>query len=207
LRSGSFQIPPMERVFFGHPFDEVIAEEVERLEAKRVFLLVSNTLSRKTGEIEKVRRRLGGRFAADFDEMPPNIPRDAVLRAAAIARAAEADVIVTIGGGSVNDAGKNVQICLEHNIVDLEGFEPFRLKTDPSTGRPQAPDVRPPSVRQIAVPMTLSGSSRIAPTRRTMAASLGKMPTTSVRRLISPLTRSRGLVLCSFGRCRAGKLM
>jgi hypothetical protein len=30
--------------------------------------------------------------------------------------------------------------------------------------------------------------------RRTMASSLGKMPTTSVRRLISPLRRSIGLV-------------
>ena len=30
-----------------------------------------------------------------------------------------------------------------------------------------------------------------------MASSLGKMPTTSVRRLISPLTRSIGLVECS----------
>ena len=30
-----------------------------------------------------------------------------------------------------------------------------------------------------------------------MAASLGKMPTTSVRRLISPLSRSSGLVECS----------
>jgi transposase len=32
---------------------------------------------------------------------------------------------------------------------------------------------------------------------RTMASSLGKMPTTSVRRLIAPLTRSSGLVECS----------
>ena len=30
-----------------------------------------------------------------------------------------------------------------------------------------------------------------------MASSLGKMPTTSVRRLISPLSRSSGLVECS----------
>ena len=35
-----------------------------------------------------------------------------------------------------------------------------------------------------------------------MAASLGKMPTTSVRRLISPFKRSIGLVECSLGRCR-----
>ena len=34
-----------------------------------------------------------------------------------------------------------------------------------------------------------------------MAASLGKMPTTSVRRLISPFNRSSGLVLCSLVRC------
>jgi hypothetical protein len=39
-------------------------------------------------------------------------------------------------------------------------------------------------------------SSRIAPTRRVIASSLGKMPTTSVRRLISPLRRSIGLVPC-----------
>jgi hypothetical protein len=36
---------------------------------------------------------------------------------------------------------------------------------------------------------------------------VGKMPTTSVRRLISPLTRSSALVECSLTRYRAGKVM
>ena len=36
---------------------------------------------------------------------------------------------------------------------------------------------------------------------------VGEMPTTSVRRLISPFTRSSGLVEWSFTRCGAGKLM
>jgi hypothetical protein len=40
----------------------------------------------------------------------------------------------------------------------------------------------------------------MAPTRRVMASALGKMPTTSVRRLISPLRRSSGLVRWIFGR-------
>src|ERR1700693_4689402 len=47
----------------------------------------------------------------------------------------------------------------------------------------------------------------MAPTSRMMASSLAKMPTTSVRRLISPFTRSIGFVECSFGRCAGGKLM
>ena len=38
-----------------------------------------------------------------------------------------------------------------------------------------------------------------------MASSLGKMPTTSVRRLISPLSRSKGLVLCSLGAMLGGE--
>jgi maleylacetate reductase len=157
MRHGTFLIPPMERVYFGRPFDAVIEEEIDRLGAQRVFLLVSNTLNRKTGEIDKVRLRLGARHAATFDEMPPHVPRDAVLKAAAVARDASVDLIITIGGGSVTDAGKNVQLCLRHNITTLDGFEPFRLKTNPGTGQIEAPQFDPPTVRQLAVPTTLSG--------------------------------------------------
>ena len=157
MRQGSFSIPPMERVFFGRPFVDVVLEEADRLGAKRVFLLVSNTLNNKTGEIRKMQDALGSRFAALYDDIPAHIPRDAVLRAAAVARAADADLIVTIGGGSITDAGKNVQLCLEHSITELDQFEPFRLKTDPATGVVEAPVFRGPTVRQIAVPTTLSG--------------------------------------------------
>ncbi len=45
----------------------------------------------------------------------------------------------------------------------------------------------------------------MAPTRRMIAASLGKMPTTSVRRLTSPLRRSSGLVEWILARCSLGK--
>jgi len=147
----------MERVFFGRPFVDVVVEEVERLGANRVFLLVSNTLNNKTDEISKLRDALGAKFAAIYDDIPAHIPRDAVLRAAAVARAADVDLIVTVGGGSITDAGKNVQLCLEHNLTELDQFEPFRLKTDPVTGVVEAPVFRGPTVRQIAVPTTLSG--------------------------------------------------
>ena len=47
----------------------------------------------------------------------------------------------------------------------------------------------------------------VEPTKRVMAASLRKMPTTSVRRLISPFSRSSGLALCNVLRCWGGKVM
>lgn len=43
-----------------------------------------------------------------------------------------------------------------------------------------------------------------SPTRRVIAPSVGKTPTTSVRRLISLLSRFSGLVQRSLARCRAG---
>jgi maleylacetate reductase len=157
MRQGHFSIPPMERVYFGRPFVEAVLEEVLRLGSQRVFLLVSNTLNNKTDEIDKLKTALGEKFAALHDDIPAHIPRDAVLRGAAVAREAKADLIVSVGGGSVTDAGKNIALCLEHNITGLDQFEPFRLKTDPVTGEVDAPVFRGPTVRQIAVPTTLSG--------------------------------------------------
>jgi hypothetical protein len=45
-----------------------------------------------------------------------------------------------------------------------------------------------------------------APISRMIAASLGKMPTTSARRLTSLLSRSNGLVLCNLLRCCSGEI-
>ena len=56
-------------------------------------------------------------------------------------------------------------------------------------------------------PYTSFCSSRMAPTSRTIAASFGNMPTTFVRRLISPFGRSIGLVECSFTQCAGAKSM
>jgi hypothetical protein len=45
----------------------------------------------------------------------------------------------------------------------------------------------------------------MAPTSRVTALSLGKMPTTFVRRLISAFSRSSGLVLWICSQCALGK--
>jgi maleylacetate reductase len=149
-------IPPMNAVYFGTGAAEALALEVEKRRSRRVFLLISGTLNRETDEIEKVRELLGDRYAAEFDQMPQHMPRDAILKAAEAARSAKSDLVVTIGGGSVTDAGKTLTVCLEHDIKTLEDFEPFVLKVSPD-GKLDWPVFSAPSVRQIAIPTTLSG--------------------------------------------------
>ena len=85
LHSGRVVFGEMEVVVFGRPAAEVVAEEVLRYQAERVFLMASGTLNRTTDEVAKVRRALGNRFAGLFDRMPPHTPRGAMVEAAAMA--------------------------------------------------------------------------------------------------------------------------
>jgi len=146
LQSGRVAFGEMEVVVFGRPAAEVVAEEARQREAERVFLMVSGTLNRTTEEIAKVRRALGNRFAGLFDRMPPHTPRRAVIEAAAAAREAQADLIVTIGGGSVTDGGKAVQLCLANDIRTAEALDQYRPVKGPDGA------IGPPPCNPATVP-------------------------------------------------------
>ena len=154
-KSGRVAFGAMEAVVFGRPAAEAVGEEVSQLGAQRVFLMASGTLNRSTDEIAKVRQALGARFSGIFDRMPPHTPRRAVIAAAAAAREAGADLLVTIGGGSVTDGGKAVQLCLANDIRTAEALDAFRPVSGLG-GILGPPPSEPPSVRQISVPTTLS---------------------------------------------------
>ena len=141
----------MDEVVYGTPAATAIAELVKREQAERVFLMVSGTLNRETDEIEKIRNSLGARCVATFDAMPPHTPREAVIAAAEQARAANADLIVTVGGGSITDGAKAVQLCLANDVRTVDDIDRVRAN------RGVVPPMAAPSVRQISVPTTIAG--------------------------------------------------
>jgi maleylacetate reductase len=141
----------MDEVVFGHPAAEAIVAQMDRLGAVRAFLMVSGTLNRNTSEIEKIRKALGARCVATFDAMPPHTPREAVIAAAEQARNSNADLVVTVGGGSITDGAKAVQLCLANNVRTVEDIERIR------THKGVAPPMNAPTVRQISVPTTIAG--------------------------------------------------
>ena len=154
MQSGQMVFTRMERVIFGQPASASIVSEAQRFGAKRVFILASKSLNRETDAITEVATALGDRFAGVHDEMPSHSPRSAIVACANAARVAGADLLVTFGGGSVTDGGKAVTLCLEHGVTDEDGLEP--LRTLVTQGERHAPEFSGPSVRQIAVPTTLS---------------------------------------------------
>ena len=155
--SGRVNFGTMDAVVFGKPAAEAVAEEARRLCATRVFLMVSSSLNRNTKEIARVKAALGNRCAAVWDGMPPHTPRSAVLRATEQARAVEADLIVTIGGGSITDGAKAVQMCLANDIRTADAMDALRpVKGADGTVSPPT-TMQAPTVRQISVPTTISG--------------------------------------------------
>nr|WP_249142092.1 iron-containing alcohol dehydrogenase [Bradyrhizobium diazoefficiens] len=141
----------IEEVVFGHPAAEAIVAQMDRLGTRRAFLMVSGTLNRQTDEITKIRTALGARCAGLFDAMPAHTPREAVIAATNAARDVNADLIVTVGGGSITDGAKAVQLCLANGIDDIEGIERIRVH------KGVAPEMAAPTVRQISVPTTIAG--------------------------------------------------
>jgi maleylacetate reductase len=83
--------------------------------------------------------------------MPAHTPREAVLAATEQARAAHADLIVTVGGGSITDGAKAVQLCLANHIRTVDGIDTIR------TRKGVVPPMNEHLVRQISVPTTIAG--------------------------------------------------
>ncbi|MDG1987945.1 MAG: iron-containing alcohol dehydrogenase [Halieaceae bacterium] len=151
-----FQLTTTERVHLGERLSEALVHEVDQLGSSRIFLLVSSTLLKTTDEIERVCKALGDRVVCVHDGIPPHAPRSSVLEAAANARSSEADLIVTIGGGSVTDAGKIIPLVLKHGLVEHDDLEPFHVYVN-EAGETIKPAFESPDLRVICCPTTLSG--------------------------------------------------
>ena len=151
MHKGRVVFGAMDEVVFGQPAAGAVVAQMDRLRAARAFLMVSGTLNRQTGEIENIRQALGNRCVGTFDAMPPHTPREAVIAATRQARSAGADLIVTVGGGSITDGAKAVQLCLANGVENVEDIDRIRAN------KGVAPDINAPTVRQISVPTTIAG--------------------------------------------------
>jgi maleylacetate reductase len=156
MYSGTYETFATERVIYGKPAATALAAEARRLEAERVFLVVSQTLERDTGWVDAMRTALGDRYAGSFSGVPSHTPRETVLAATEQARLNGADLLVSFGGGSVTDTAKMMQLALKHDLRRVEEFDRFVVRVKPD-GTRHIPEYDGPDVRMIAIPTTLSG--------------------------------------------------
>ena len=100
------------RLYSGDNALEKLPAEVERQHARRAFIVCGRTVSRRTPLISRLRELLRERLAGVFDEIDKDTSRSSILRATEAARAAQADLVIGVGAGSVIQGARIVTILL-----------------------------------------------------------------------------------------------
>jgi maleylacetate reductase len=157
MLSGSYEFLPQDRVIFGRPAAEAVVETADRMAKRRLLIVASKTLSRKTDVVSKIQAALAERCVGVFDECIEHVPRASVLSLAASVRKREPDLIVTVGGGTPIDTVKVTLLTMAAGVTDEPGFDAMRIRVEADRSR-MVPSIKDPPVRQIIVPTTLSGA-------------------------------------------------
>ncbi|HEX3882380.1 MAG TPA: iron-containing alcohol dehydrogenase [Stellaceae bacterium] len=190
MQTGTYRFPAMDSVVYGRPFAEALKDEVERAGAHAVYLLASGTLSRATDVVDQVRGALGNKLAGVCAKIGAHTPRVDVVAAANAARAAGADMLVTLGGGSCTDAAKMVALCLGNGVTEPDQLDALRNRVS-ADGTIVRAEPTAPSVRTLCIPTTLSAgeysaSAGCTDTARNVKESFGHVMMTPRTVILDP---------------------
>ncbi len=120
-----FEFQIRTRIVFGAGLVRDAGFEAAKLKGSRAFIVTDRTV-RALGLAQRVLAGFEGSGVAVvgiFDDVPPNSDVRVVERGAEIARAAGADLLVAVGGGSVLDTAKVINLLLVEggSLLDWQG--------------------------------------------------------------------------------------
>ena len=145
------------RVVFGRGKTDELGALVGALGGQRALVICGRTVAGGP-MLERVQAALGDRLAGVFDQLRSHTPFADVKAAYEAARAAGADTIVSVGGGSAIDAGKGVVLF----SATGGDFAPYAIDWA-SKGMARKAMARA-SIRHVAVPTTAGSASDVLPT-------------------------------------------
>ncbi len=157
LPTGVFNYLELDRVHFGTPVADALQTEASQRGAQRIVVVTSKSLHRKTDAVTAALARIQPRVVGLFDDCVEHTPRPSVIALADLVRATQADLIVSIGGGTVIDTVKVALVALAENLTRIEQLDDWHMRVA-ADGSRVTPQPRTPPCRQIAVPTTLSGA-------------------------------------------------
>ncbi len=133
---------------------EVLPRELRLMGYERVLIVCSKTLNTKTDVIRKIEKSLGETVVGTTDEVGEHAPWSNIFAAAKLAKKLNADVLLGVGGGSVIDFCKMVQLCISEDCFEKK--EVFQYKNQWTDDGPVSGSKAAPAIRQIIIPTTLA---------------------------------------------------
>jgi alcohol dehydrogenase class IV len=130
-KTQSFQYGVPTRINAGPGAVASISHEVSLLGCRRAFVLTDAGV-KEAGLADMARKALGSYYAGMFDNIPQDTGLDTIDAAVEAAKNAGADLIVSVGGGSVIDTAKWAAVTLKLGGKAVDHYAFFRL-TEPVT--------------------------------------------------------------------------
>lgn len=151
--TGAYRFPRQDTVIYGRPAHEAVIELARRYNAKRLFIFTTRSLA--SNAAAKLAADLGSLCVGTFSAIASHSPRTDVIAGTLAAREAKADLLIALGGGSVIDATKLIQLCLWADLYEARQLSPYRMgRGDDRKDTSQVPS----GIRTIAIPTTLSAA-------------------------------------------------
>lgn len=126
------------RIVFGEKTVNDTGIEVAELGCSRAFIVTDPGVV-EAGLVERVQKALGAKFVGMYDKCIQDTGIHVINEAAAVAKEAGTDCLVSVGGGSTIDTAKGMAILLKEG-GKLEDYSGFQLLS-----RPQTPHVVVPT--------------------------------------------------------------
>ena len=117
---------------------------VQRTGARRPFVVCGQSIANRTNLLERVAEALGEPPVGVFDGVQTGSPVPAVLEGTRMAREADADLIIAVGGGSAVVTARAIIILLaeEGDPRDLATkYPPGQPPVSPRLMRPKLPNI------------------------------------------------------------------
>jgi alcohol dehydrogenase class IV len=127
------------RIIYGEDSAYAVHETISELGAKKTLIITDANLI-KAGVLRPILESLeaGGNTPVIFDDVPSDSDVICVNKAAEMARAANCDSVLAVGGGSVMDTAKVANICLSlgGDMLDHQGMNMLSAKLLPMVAIP-----------------------------------------------------------------------
>lgn len=128
-----FEFQDRTRVVFQVDAIDEIGKEAQKLGASSV-MIVADAIVRKLGFVDRIEKALasqGVRTAAVFDEVPENSEVEVVKKARAACEESGAEIVIAIGGGSVMDTAKCVNLLISLGGDLMDDYQGANMITQP----------------------------------------------------------------------------
>jgi alcohol dehydrogenase class IV len=152
----AFEDRAIPYIAYGDKFDALAAQHIPNtLNASRAYIVCSTSLAKNTDALKRLEKALehaSVRVVGTRTGFLPHTRWNQVVDCAKDCKLKNPDVIITLGAGSLTDAVKVICWMLANNVMDAETLDSMN-----SFNPNHREDWKPPTIRQVAIPTSLSG--------------------------------------------------